>query len=137
MNPTLKNVLAVIAGIVIGSIVNMGIIQLGPSIIPPPAGTDTTTMEGLLEAMPLFETKHFFMPFLAHALGTLVGAFVVARFAVLHQMKLALGVGVWFLLGGVMAAFMLPSPAWYTLLDLSLAYLPMAFLGGKLGLKKK
>jgi len=135
MNPILQNILAVIAGAIIGGAVNMGIVMLGPSIIPPPEGVDTTTMEGLKAGMQLFEAKHFITPFLAHALGTLVGAFVTAKIAKTHKMKLALAIGVWFLLGGAMAAYMLPAPMWYNVVDLLLAYIPMAYFGGKLATK--
>ena len=44
MNPIFKNILAVIAGCVLGSAVNMGIIMVSGSIIPPPDGADVTTM---------------------------------------------------------------------------------------------
>lgn len=131
MNPIIRNILAVIAGIIIGSIVNMGIINLSGSIIPPPEGSDLTTTEGLKAAMHLFEPKHFIMPFLAHALGTLIGAFVAAKIAATHKMKFAIAIGVFFLLGGISMVFMLPSPTWFTALDLILAYIPMAYLGGK------
>ena len=136
MNPIVKNVLAVIAGVVVGSIVNMGIILISPSIIPPPDGVDTSTMEGLKEAMPLFELKHFIFPFLAHALGTLVGAFVAARIAANHKMKFALAIGVLFLIGGAQMAYSLPSPTWFSILDLVGAYIPMAYIGGKIASKK-
>lgn len=135
MNPLLQNILAVIAGAIIGGAVNMGIVMLGPSIIPPPEGVDTTTMEGLKAGMQLFEAKHFITPFLAHALGTLVGAFVTSKIAKTHKMKLALAIGVWFLLGGAMAAYMLPAPMWYNVVDILLAYIPMAYFGGKLATK--
>jgi hypothetical protein len=46
MNLIIRNILAVICGIVIGSIVNMGIITISGSIIPPPNGADVTTLEG-------------------------------------------------------------------------------------------
>jgi len=36
MNPIIKNILAVLAGVVLGSAVNMGIIMISGSIIPPP-----------------------------------------------------------------------------------------------------
>ena len=72
------------------------------------------------------------MPFLAHALGTLAGAFVAAKLAVSHQMKYAIGIGVFFLLGGLANIFMLPSPTWFTVLDLGVAYIPMGLLAGKL-----
>ncbi len=132
MNNTVKNVLAIIAGLVIGSAVNMGIIMISGSIIPPPEGADLTTMEGLIESMHLMEPQHFIFPFLAHALGTLVGAIIAAKIAATHQMKLALGIGAFFLIGGITNVFMLPSPTWFIIVDLVGAYIPMGWLGGKL-----
>ena len=72
----LRNILAVLAGVIVGSIVNMTLIALSATIIPPPAGVDVSTAEGLSQGIHLFQPRHFLMPFLAHALGTLVGAFV-------------------------------------------------------------
>lgn len=135
MNPILKNITAVILGIVIGSIVNMGLIMISGSVIPPPEGADITTTEGLKAAMHLFEAKHFIFPFLAHALGTLVGAFIAALVAANHKMKFALVIGVFFLIGGIAGIYMLPSPTWFAILDLVGAYLPMAWLGGLFALK--
>ena len=131
MNPILKNILAVVAGLVLGSVVNMGLIMLSSSVIPPPEGVDVTNMESLKSSMHLFEPKHFIFPFLAHALGTLAGAFTAARLAASHQMKFALGIGAFFLIGGIANVFMLPSPAWFTVLDLVGAYIPMGWLGGR------
>lgn len=136
MSPILKNIIAVVVGIVVGSIVNMAIISISGSIIPPPDGADVTTMEGLKNSMHLFEPKNFVFPFLAHALGTLVGAFLVAKIAASHKMKFAYAIGFFFLLGGITNVFLLPSPTWFTLLDLIGAYLPMAFIGGKLATKQ-
>ena len=132
MHPILRNILAVIAGIFIGSFVNMGIIMISGSIIPPPNGADVTTMEGLKATMHLFEPKHFIFPFLAHALGTLVGAFLAARFAANNNARFAWAIGGFFLIGGITSVYMLPSPLWYTVVDLVGAYLPMGYLGGKL-----
>ena len=135
MNPIVQNILAVIAGVVIGGVVNMGIVMLGPSIIPPPEGVDTTTMEGLQAGIHLFEPKHFISPFLAHALGALVGAFVAAKIAVSRKMQIALILGAFFLVGGIMAVSMLPAPMWYNVVDLVFAYIPMAYLGGKFAIR--
>lgn len=136
MNPILKNILAVIAGIVGGSIVNMSIITVSGSIIPPPEGADITTMEGLKASMHLFGPKNFIFPFLAHAIGTLVGAFLAAKLAANNHMRFALGIGVFFMLGGITNIYLLPSPMWFSVLDLVLAYLPMSYLGGMLATKK-
>lgn len=136
MNPIIKNLLAVVAGIILGSVVNMGIIMISGSIIPPPDGADVTTTEGLKASMHLFEPKHFILPFLAHSFGTFAGAFLAALIAANHKMKFAMGIGIFFLAGGIASVFMLPSPTWFTVLDLAGAYILMSYLAGKLAVKK-
>ncbi len=136
MHPILRNILAVIAGFVAGSIVNMALIMIGPYIVPPPAGADVTTAEGLKASMHLFQPVNFLFPFLAHALGTFAGALLTAWIAAGRKMVLALVIGVLFLAGGIANIVMLPSPLWFTLTDLLLAYIPMAWLAGKLIVRK-
>ena len=135
MNPVVKNILAVIAGLVAGSIVNMGLIKLGHSIVALPEGADVSDMEKLKESMDLFEPRHYIMPFLAHALGVLAGAYVAALIAASHKMTFAFVIGVLFLIGGIASSFMLPAPVWFIILDLVVAYIPMAWLGGRLARK--
>ena len=133
MNPIVRNVLAVLAGAIVGSVVNMSLIMISTSIIPAPVGADVTTPEGLKAALPLFEPKHFLFPFLAHALGTLVGAVVAALIAGSNKFRIALVIGFLFLIGGITNAIMLPAPMWFIAVDLIFAYIPMAWIGGKIG----
>jgi hypothetical protein len=42
-------------------------------------------------------------------------------------------VGGFFLVGGIAASAMIPAPTWFKALDVVLAYLPMAWLGGRIG----
>ena len=136
MNPILKNILAVAVGLVVGAVVNMGFIMMSGYVIPPPEGADLTTEEGLKASMHLMQPKHFIFPFLAHAIGTLVGAFLAAKLSANSPMRLALVVGAFFLAGGLMMVFQLPSPTWFNILDIGAAYFPMAYLGGKWGMPK-
>jgi hypothetical protein len=136
MNPIVKNIIAVTAGFILGSIINMSLITVSGSIISAPNGADVTTLEGLTATIHLFEPKHFLFPFLAHALGTLGGAFVAAKIAATHKLKFAMSIGFLFLAGGIANIMMLPSPLWFTLVDLVGAYLPMAFVGYQLAHKK-
>jgi hypothetical protein len=137
MNSVVRNILAVILGLIIGSAVNMGLILISGSIIPPPEGADATTMEGLKESMHLFEAKHFIFPFLAHALGTLVGAFIAALIAGTRKMTFAMVIGIFFLIGGIINVYLLPSPTWFAIVDIVGAYIPMAWIGGKLATRSK
>lgn len=136
MNPIVKNVLAVVAGIVVGWIVNMGLISISGFIIPPPPGVDPMDAESIKANMHLFEFKHMIFPFLAHALGTLAGGFTAAKIAASNKMTLALAIGAFFLLGGIMMVVMVGGPIWFILLDLVVAYIPMAWLGGKWAIGK-
>ena len=137
MNPILKNILAVAAGIILGGMVNMGIIMISGSIIPPPEGVIPMDIESIKANMHLFESKHFIAPFLAHALGTMVGAFTCVKIAANRHLKLALLIGIFFLFGGIQVAIQLPAPLWFKALDLVVAYIPMAMLGWNLGMQKQ
>lgn len=134
MNSSLKNILAVAAGIAVGALINMGLIILGGSLIPPPEGVGAANTESLAQNMDLLESRHFLVPLIAHALGTLVGAFVTTKVASVPALRLALIIGFFFLFGGMANIMMLAgTPTWFIVLDLLLAYLPMAWLGYYLG----
>lgn len=133
MPPILRNILAVIAGVVVGSVVNMSIITVGPMVIPAPEGVDMSDMDKFAENLRLLEPANFMAPWLAHALGTLVGACISAKLATSHKMMFALGIGVFFLLGGITMVSMYGGPLWFNVADLIDAYLPMGYLGGMLG----
>lgn len=137
MNTTLRNILAVVVGISIGSIVNELIISGGSIIIPPPEGVDNTTAEGLKSSIHLFTPIHFLMPFLAHAIGTFVGALLAACIAVTNQQRLAMVVGSVFLLGGILMVLTVSAPFWFSATDLVLAYLPVSYLAARLVLSPK
>ena len=129
----LRNLLSALAGLVAGAFLNGGIIQLSHWVIPPPPGADLTTEAGLKSAMHLMGPEHFLMPFLAHALGTLAGAMLAARLS--NALRPAMSIGFLFFLAGAYMVWILPSPIWFSIADLSLAYLPMAWLGFKTGRK--
>ena len=137
MSTVIRSIVAVVLGLVAGSVVNMSLIMVSGKVIPPPPGADVTTMEGLKASLHLFEPRHFLFPFLAHALGTLVGATVAALVAVDRRVVAAYVVGGCFLLGGIINVRMLPAPMWFNVVDLLFAYLPMAWLGSRIALRVK
>lgn len=126
---TLRFILAVVLGLVVGSAINMALITASGHVIPPPAGANMATAEGIRAALPQLEPRHFLFPFLAHALGTLVGAFSAAKLASRHKLTAALVVGALFFVGGILAARMIPAPTWFIAVDLIGAYIPFAWIG--------
>ncbi len=129
MNPVLRNILAVIGGIVLGSILNMTIVMTLGSV---PEGVDPSDVESIKANIDRYEWFHFIVPFIAHALGTLLGAFIASKFGSTNKKVLALVVGAFFMIGGLAAVFMIPGPIWFAILDIAVAYIPMAILGHKL-----
>ena len=119
--------------------VNIGLVDNQAVIyeIEAPEGFDLTTEKGLKAAMEIMEPKHFLMPFVAHAFGTFIGAILTAIIARSHRMLLAMIIGIVFLAGGIFMVAILPSPMWFNVLDLGLAYIPMAYLGARLIKRKK
>lgn len=126
MNPTLRNVLAVVIGAVVCLFMNGTLLGLLMKVIPPPEGFDPNDPA----TYALLQTRHLISPFIAHAVPSLIGGLVAALIAATRRMICALVVGGFHLLGGIAAAFMIPAPAWFTALDLVVAYLPMAAIGG-------
>ena len=129
MNTIIKNILVLLGGCVFGSVVNMGLIIAGNQLIPVANGMNP------MDAT-MWEIKYFIFPFFAHAIGTLSGAFIVAKYTVSYHMILAICIGIFFLLGGISMVFIMPAPVWFIVADLSLAYIPMGLFGWKLSGEK-
>jgi hypothetical protein len=133
MAHVLRGILATVLGVVVGAATNMTIILVGSRLVPPPAGVDVNDPESINAHLGEYPPIQFAVPFLAHALGTLVGAMVATLVAAGRQTIPAFIVGAMFLLGGVAMVRMLPdTPPWFIALDLGVAYLPMAWLGNRL-----
>ena len=118
----LRNVLGVIAGIVVGIAVVSAIEFGGHQIYPPPPGIDPMDPEDLkawLEVMPI---GAMVAVLIAHAVGSFAGTSA----AVLAAQRRALPgwiVGAVFLAFTVMNLFMIPSPPWFIAADLALVVL--------------
>lgn len=134
MKQVVRYFLAIFAGALMGSVANMLIISFSTTIIPLPEGADNSSVQSLEDTIHLFQFKHFIMPFLAHALGSLIGGAIAAWIAPRNKLLVALTIGSFFLIGGAMMIFQLPSPIWFNIIDLTLAYLPMSWIGYRIHL---
>lgn len=85
----IRNILVILVGVVLGCVVNMFIVMKGSL----PEGVN---MMNLNESMHLFEAKHFVMPILGHAVGTLVGAIAAGVIATTYKLRFAMSIGIFF-----------------------------------------
>jgi len=74
MKQILKNIGIIILGIIIGMIVNMGLIIFGGIIFSPSENFEPMNAIN-------WDFKYFIFPFLAHSIGTFSGAFIVSKFS--------------------------------------------------------
>lgn len=125
----IRSILAVFAGIIIGSTCNMGLIQLGNYLVELPEGIIPNSMESLEENIHKFSFIHFVFPFVAHAIGTFVGAIVVALIDRNRSHITVYLIGLLFFIGGLIMVIQLPAPFTFEFVDLVFAYFPMAWLG--------
>ncbi|MCD8528694.1 MAG: hypothetical protein LRY27_01660 [Chitinophagales bacterium] len=132
----LRNLLGLGLGLLFGSIAYILLSVNLSTLFPLPEGVDTGNIESLRKHIAEFSYQNFIPPFLGHAVGTLLGAFICTIVAVSRKAALSLIIGLFFLGIGIFMVVQLPkTPLWFILIDLCLAYLPMATLGTFLGRK--
>ena len=125
MKQLLKNIGILIFGIIIGMIVNIGLIIIGGIIFP---------LSESFEPMNAinWDLKYFIFPFLAHSVGTLSGSFLVSKLSRNSNIIFPLIVGLYFLSGGIYMVTILPAPMWFVFLDLIVCYIPMSLIGWRI-----
>ena len=132
----LRNVGAVIAGLIAGSMVNMALVMLNSYVLfPMPEGTsfsDPESMKAYIAGLPFLA---FAVVLLAHLGQAFVGGWVAARLGASHVMVLALIVGLLTLVGGIMNAMQLALPSWMYI-EFPL-YLVLAWWAGSLEVKRR
>ncbi len=126
----LRNIGAVILGLIVGMIVNMLILQINSLFFPLPENVDPTDYEALKIAMQSQPALAWIGVMAAHLGQAFVGGWVAARMGISRPVLLALIVGGLSLAGGIANAVMLSTPAW-TWIEMPL-YLVVAWLAGKL-----
>lgn len=132
----LRNIGAVILGLFVGSMVNMGIIMLNAMVLfPMPEGmdmNDAVAMQAYIDTLP----QVAFIPvILAHLGQAGVGGWVAARIGKTRPMMLAMIVAGLTLLGGVLNAMSIQGPLW-TYIEMPL-YLAVGWAAGALEVRRR
>jgi len=127
----LWNTLAVLIGLAAGMAVNMALILLNSKVLyPAPEGLDFKDKERFQAYVDTLPAPAFLVVMVAHLGQAFVGGLVAATLAASHPVTLAMIVGGFSLLGGVMMMRTVKGPRWM-LLELPL-YLVLAYAAGEL-----
>lgn len=130
----IRNILAVIAGLAAGMVLNMVLVMVNASLFLP-AGVDMADAEQMKQAIRNMPATAWILVFVAHLGQAFVGGWVAARLGKSHPMTLAMIVGVISLVGGIINAISLSSPAW-TWIEMPL-YLLAAWFAGRIEVTRR
>jgi hypothetical protein len=129
-----RKILAVLIGIVAGSVFNMAIVTLSHTVYPLPEGIDPNDFDAFrahleTSGMP---TGALLMVLSAHAGGSFVSGLSCGLIAKRAWYVAAVALGLLWMCGGIAMLMMLSSPIWFAVADVVL-YVPAALLGVRLG----
>jgi preprotein translocase subunit Sec61beta len=128
MNPKLRALFAVLAGILAGGLVIALVEMMSPHT--PPAGMNINDTARLAEWIATLPMSAFAILLLAYFLGSAVGGYVANRVAAPTHYRPALIVGVGLFVAGVMNLISIPHPMWFAVSS-SLIYFIGAWIGGR------
>ena len=132
----LRKILAVLAGIVAGSVIIFLTEMLGHTVYPLPEGIDIKNPESIKDYIETAPVGAFLMVILGWVFGSLTAGFVATIIAPDDYARYGMICGVILLAMGIANMAMIPHPAWMWVLGI-LVFLPFAWLGYKLGLRAR
>ncbi len=132
----LRNVGAVLAGLVVGMAVNMAFVLLNSMVLfPMPEGMDMNDPVQMNAYVATLPTPAFFVVLVAHLGQSFCGGWLAARLGASRPMLLAMIIGVLSLVGGILNMMQIQGPSWMVI-ELPL-YLVVAWLAGRLETKRR
>ena len=112
MTPTVRRILAVIAGLAVAFLVIIVIEMINHAIYPLPEDVNPLDAQSLKSAMAGMPAGALAGVVLAWILGALAGSFTAAKIAGSGGLLPGLVVGIFLLLGSVLNMAVLPHPVW-------------------------
>lgn len=130
----LSKILAVVAGILVTSIVVGLVQQMGHYLYPLPAGADPNDPEAIKSYVETAPFLAVFFVIISYAMGALFGGFFSTKIADDGKPVYAVVIGVIFLIISVYMMTVIPSPVWFWILGI--AVWSLVLVGYRLALKK-
>lgn len=129
-----KNILAVILGLVASSFIIFSLEVVKYIIYPSPADLDPNDIEAVKIYTSAAPPVVFILVIIEFALGSLIGGIIAASIAKKNKMAQAITVGGILMGLGAYNLFMIPHPVWTIIISIFL-FIPCSYLGGVLGTK--
>lgn len=123
-----KNILAVLAGIVAGTVAIMIVEGFSHFLYPYPQGMDFADKEAMTAYISSLPVAAKWMVILAWAVGSFVAASVTTLIAKVRQQHLALLVGAILMIFGIFNMASFPHPLWFWVVGIAV-FIPFAWLG--------
>jgi hypothetical protein len=129
-----RKILAVVGGLVTGSICVGAVEWLGHKMYPLPAGVKPDNMEAFKEYIATAPFMALLFVIIAYALGALVSGYISTKIANDGKSRYAVICGIFFLLATIYNMIVLPTPIWFWVLGI--AVWGLVLIGYKLALNK-
>ena len=113
MNPVIRSILAVVAGMLSAFVVIALVQMIGVRIYPPAHPIDPTNIESMKAVMAQIPLAALLFVLLSYTAGSVVGGWVAARFAPKDRMMHAMFVAALLFGAGLMNLMTIPHPAWF------------------------
>ena len=108
----IRNICAVLIGLVAGMIINMLIVMFSTVLYPMPEGVNFNDREGLAAYIETLPVTAFLIVMLAHLGQAFFGGWIAALISRKNPMLVAMVIGVLSMLAGLYNLSTLPAPAW-------------------------
>ncbi len=120
--------MAVIIGLTVAFVIKWIYIFIDQSLFPLPPGLDPSDMDAIKEYYGQLPNSNFLLALSSNVVMTFGAAFTAVKVAATQYRNIALGLGLFLLVMGLIKLFTIPHPIWFTILDLVL-YIPVAGFG--------
>lgn len=131
----LRNIGAVVAGMVVGMALNMALIMLNLVFFPMPEGVSMQDQEGFSAWAATLPDSAFILPMVAHLAQAFFGGWLAARLCASNPKVLAMIVGFLSLGGGIANALSMEIPTWMWI-EMPF-YLVLAWVAGNIEVKRR
>ena len=128
-------IVAVIVGLAVGMAANMGFVIINLQMFPLPEGVVWTDEEEIKAWFGTLPQNAFILVFVAHLSQAFLGGLVAALIAKRNMMCVAITIGVFTMVGGIMNMMSIPAPAWLWI-EVPL-YLVVAWIAAKIVMQQR